>query len=157
MTFIWLLGSKLPLITKITNSLDSLGSKTYKNDIIYCFSIFRFLDNLIIAFVRKHYIPKGGKKYQPAMNKQKKVIPWGGTKFCLKRTELEGNSVRNLVRNSVGNSEGKEMRSERFLLYWPYFLFNQDGNWYTYDFWSSESESGIRNDLSFLVFFWWIY
>ena len=67
------------------------------------------LEQAFIAFVRKHYIPKGGKKYQPAMKKQKKVIPCGGTKFCLKRTEFVG--------DSEGDSESKEMKSEPFLLY----------------------------------------
>ena len=49
-----------------------------------------------IAFVRKHYIPKGGTKIHPAMKKQKKIIPCGGTKFCLKRTDSEGNSEGDL-------------------------------------------------------------
>ena len=47
----------------------------------------------------------------------------------------------------------EEMRSEPFVLYWPYYLINQDGCWCTYDFWSAESESENKNDLSFLVFF----
>ena len=32
---------------------------------------------LLIAFLRKHYIPKGGTKIHPAMKKQKKsYTPW---------------------------------------------------------------------------------
>ena len=59
-----------------------------------CYISIEFVDAysiyvILIAFVRKHYIPKGGTKIHPAMKKQKKVIPRGGTKFCLKRTEPE--------------------------------------------------------------------
>ena len=85
-----------------------------------------------IAFVRKHYIPKGGTKIHPAMKKQKKVIPRGGTKFSLKRTEL-GGSWEGAGREP-GRSQAGEMRSEPFVLYWPYYLINQDGCWCTYDF-----------------------
>ena len=45
------------------------------------------------------------------------------------------------------------MRSEPFVLYWPYFSVNQNESWCTNAFWSTESESGNRKDLSFLVFF----
>ena len=66
------------------------------------------------AFIRKHYIPKGGTKIHPAMKKQKKVIPCGGTKFCLKRTESEGNSERDSERDSEGNSEREKWGASLF-------------------------------------------
>ena len=115
-----------------------------------------------IAFVRKHYIPKGGTKIHPAMKKQKKLYPVVGQNFVWPGRSQDG-PVRELQRSCEGaarelrrSCEG-EMRSEPFFLYWPYYLLNQDGSWCTYGFWSAESESENKNDLSFLVFIWWFY
>ena len=49
-------------------------------------------------------------------------------------SNLERDSERDSEMDSEDNSEGKEVRSGHFVLYWPYFLVNQDGSWCAYDF-----------------------
>ena len=73
---------------------------------------------------------------------------WGSCNGARTEAERRQNGGRT---DLWGSCEG-EMRSEPFFLYWPYYLLNQDGSWCTYDFWSAESESENKNDLSFIVF-----
>ena len=77
--------------------------------------------------------------------------------FCTLRwdnflSEKDGN------REGFGEGFGEgfctgQKRSHFVVLFWPYFLSNQSGIWYTIVFWSEFFEYAKRNCVSTLVFF----
>ena len=90
------------------------------------------------CFRKKALYFKRGKKNQTAMKKQKLfcTLRWG-----------------NFLSENHGNCAGQK-RSHFVVLFWPYFLSNQSGIWYTIVFWSEFFEYAKRNCVSTLVFFY---
>ena len=60
-----------------------------------------FLHFLVFAFVRKHYISKGVRKFKQRWKNKNYFVPWGGTISCLKKTEI----VSKIVGKIVGTKE----------------------------------------------------
>ena len=59
---------------------------------------------LFIAFVRKHYISKGVRKIKQQWKNKNCFVPWGGTTFCLKKTDLVSKIVRDDSAPNLGSS-----------------------------------------------------
>ena len=87
---------------------------------IYLFTTLFFIkmskhqNHLIYAFIRKHYISKGVRKFKQQWKNKNYFVPWGGKISCLKKTEI----VCKIVCKILRDKRGATLLSYSDLIFW---------------------------------------